>query len=94
MLLKLFFYSLQYNRKVVNKLKKFIGKIAFFAVVIKLLLAMNIPSKVSEVVLELCNCKLDLTDHDQEWLDFVLRHLWYHSFIDNMKFLNSLKIFL
>ena len=75
-------------------MKKFIGKIAFFAVVIKLLLAMNIPSKVSEVVLELCNCKLDLTDHDQEWLDFVLRHRWYHSFIDNMKFLNSLKIFL
>ncbi len=63
-------------------------------VVVKLLLLMNIPHKVTTVVLELCNCNLTIGLDEHQWLDFVLRNKWMHPFEENIKFLNDKQIYI
>lgn len=62
--------------------------------VVRMLLAMNIPSKISFIALELCKCGLNIKDTQQQWIDYVLRNRWLYSINENLKFLLDRKIYI
>lgn len=62
-------------------------------VVLRLLLFMNIPNKVSFLVLDICNCKLSNND-EHLWIAYVLTNRWIYKFEDNINFLTERKIFI
>lgn len=63
-------------------------------IVVKLLLAMNIPLKVSMCVLDICNCKFKPSNNDHQWMEYVLCNRWVYSIEDNIKFLQNVNIYL
>ena len=60
--------------------------------VVKFLLFTNCPPKVSEHILNICNCRPNLSNEEHLWIDFVLRNRWTYSFTENIKFLREKKI--
>ena len=63
-------------------------------IVIRFLLAMNIPYQVSRLVLELCRCSLNISNKDHQLLDYVLSERWRHNFEDNIEFLKNENVFI
>ena len=62
--------------------------------VVRLLLFMNVPPKVSLEVLTMCNCSLNLNNQEHQWIDYVLRNRWTYKFEDNIEFLVDMKIYI
>ena len=62
--------------------------------VIRLLLAMNIPPKVSLTVLQLCGCVIVPMNKEDQWLEHVLILRWTYKLEENVKFLNDLEIYI
>ena len=62
--------------------------------VVKFLLFTNCPPKVSDHILNICNCKPNLLNEEHLWIDFVLRNRWTYSFTENIDFLKEKKIYL
>ena len=55
---------------------------------------MNIPPKVSSLVLQLCGCVLVPGQIDDQWLDYVLTKRWSRKLEDNIRFLNSQNVYI
>lgn len=62
--------------------------------VVKFLLFTNCPPRVSEHILNICNCKPNLSNDEHLLIDFVLRNRWTYSFNENIDFLKQKNIYL